>query len=67
MATIKSFTSLEQSKVLAKILPLNTADMCYKCLGEDPYDVCLRPYSEWKEEYKGLLIRNDAKSRRTLG
>jgi hypothetical protein len=27
MATIKSFTSLEQSKVLAEILPLESADM----------------------------------------
>ena len=56
MATIKSYTDIEQSHKLAKILPLNTADMCYKCIGEDPYDVCLRPYSEWKEEYKGLLV-----------
>ena len=30
MATIKSFTSLEQSKKLAKILPLESADMKYK-------------------------------------
>lgn len=29
MATIKSFTSLEQSKILAKILPLESADMHY--------------------------------------
>jgi hypothetical protein len=29
MATIKAFTSLEQSKVLATILPLETADMHY--------------------------------------
>ena len=29
MATIKSFTSLEQSKVLAEILPLESADMVY--------------------------------------
>lgn len=29
MATIKSFTSLEQSKKLAEILPLESADMCY--------------------------------------
>ena len=29
MATIKSFTSLEQSKKLAKILPLESADMYY--------------------------------------
>ena len=29
MATIKSFTSLEQSKKLAEILPLESADMYY--------------------------------------
>lgn len=29
MATIKSHTDLEQSKKLAEILPLETADMCY--------------------------------------
>jgi hypothetical protein len=56
MATIKSYTTLGQSRELAKFLPLSTADMCYKCIGEDPYDVTLRPYSEWKEEYKGLLV-----------
>ena len=28
MATIKSFTSLEQSKKLAEILPIESADMC---------------------------------------
>jgi hypothetical protein len=27
---VKSFTSLEQSKKLAKILPLESADMCYR-------------------------------------
>ncbi len=59
MATIKSFTDLEQSKELAKILPIKSADMCYKCIGEDPYDVCLRPYSEWREEYKGLLVAKE--------
>ena len=30
MATIKSFTSLEQSKVLAKILPIESADMYFE-------------------------------------
>lgn len=60
MATIKSFTDISQSKTLSKILPIESADMCYKCIGEDPYDVVLRPYSEWKEEYKGLLVRGDA-------
>lgn len=29
MATIKSYTDIEQSKVLAKILPLESADMYY--------------------------------------
>ena len=53
---MKSYTNIEQSRKLAKILPLSTADMCFKCVGEDPYDVTLRPYSEWKEEYKGLLV-----------
>ena len=37
MTTIKSFTSLEQSKKLAEILPLESADMCYPlpCEAED--------------------------------
>ena len=34
MATIKSFTDLEQSKKLAEILPLESADMFY-CYGMD--------------------------------
>ena len=34
MATIKSFTSLEQSKVLAEILPLESADMMYEYLSD---------------------------------
>ena len=29
MATIKSYTSLEQSRKLAEILPLESSDMCY--------------------------------------
>ena len=29
MATIKSYTDLEQSRKLAEILPLESADMCY--------------------------------------
>ena len=29
MATIKPFTDLKQSKILAEILPLESADMCY--------------------------------------
>lgn len=38
MATIKSFTSLEQSKKLAEILPLESADMYYT--SGDEYDIC---------------------------
>ena len=29
MATIKSYTDIEQSKKLSEILPLDSADMCY--------------------------------------
>ena len=29
MATIKSYTDIEQSKILAEILPIKSADMCY--------------------------------------
>lgn len=35
MATIKSFTSLEQSKKLAKILPLESADMIWVLANPD--------------------------------
>lgn len=56
---MKAYTDISQSKVLAGILPIESADMCYKCIGEDPYDVCLRPYSEWREEYKGLLVAKE--------
>lgn len=34
MATIKGYTDLEQSKKLAEILPIESADMCYE-VGED--------------------------------
>ena len=35
MATIKSYTDIEQSKKLAEILPLESADMCYMYLGTE--------------------------------
>lgn len=60
MAAIKSYTDIEQSKKLAEILPLESADICYKCLGEDPYDIVMRPYTDWKEKYKGLLVNYEA-------
>jgi hypothetical protein len=57
----KICTSIEQSlKFIELGIDTNTADMCYKCIGEDPYDLVVKPYSEWKEEYRGLLIRGDA-------
>lgn len=59
MATIKSCTDIDQSRKLADILSPESADMCYKCIEDDPYDVVLCPYSEWKEEYKGLLVNKE--------
>ena len=52
MATIKSYTDLSQSKTLSKILPLESADMCYSNDGTaikidaNPYTV---RYSMWKD------------------
>ena len=37
MATIKSYTDLSQSKVLAKILPLESSDMYWDLLSNDKY------------------------------
>ena len=47
MATIKSFSDLQQSKKLAEILPLETADMYYECTKEE-------------QEYKVYVGRNIA-------
>ena len=38
MTTIKSFTDLEQSKKLAEILPINSADMWYSYFGNPKYN-----------------------------
>ena len=38
MATIKSYTDLEQSKKLAEILPLESADMWYSYYGNSKYN-----------------------------
>jgi hypothetical protein len=56
---MKSYTDLEQSKKLAKILPLESADMCYKCIGDESYDIIVKPYSEYYEKYKLLVISKD--------
>ena len=41
MATIKSYTDIEQSKKLAEILPLESADMLFQ-LGENKYADSIR-------------------------
>ena len=44
----KAFTSLEQSRKLAEILPIESADMCYRAYREEggipDYQVTLCPY-----------------------
>jgi hypothetical protein len=57
MATIKRYTDISQSRKLAEILPLESADMCFKCFGEETYDLifCEVSYSEWAKEYKELF------------
>lgn len=39
---VKAYTDLEQSKKLAEILPVESADMCYKAYGERQVALC--PY-----------------------
>lgn len=51
MVTIKSYTDLEQSKKLAEILPLESADMYYGYM-EDK--ACFLPYSD--TEVKALCL-----------
>lgn len=55
----KSYTDLEQSKKLSKILSYKTADMCHKCIGDESYDTIVRPYSEYHEKYRLLIISKD--------
>ena len=60
MATIKSYTDLEQSRKLAKILPLESADMHY-CLEKRDvatgYEIGVTPFIKVKRfEGKGNII-----------
>lgn len=57
MATIKSFTSLEQSRRLSEILPLESADMCWTnhCYGSIRSSMTISAKSIY--EYKKLLER----------
>ena len=42
---MKAFTSIEQSKTLAKILPIESADMCYRIVAYNPNDTHIyQPY-----------------------
>ena len=59
MATIKSFTSLEQSRKLAEILPIESADMRYGYIA--PYNYSDRMYDGGYDEIpypKDFLIKN---------
>ena len=48
METIKSFTSLEQSKKLAEILPLESADMSYSFnFDSGIYEISTTSYKSW--------------------
>ena len=52
MATIKSYTDIEQSKRLAEILPLESADMCYF-----EQKAIITPYNEAKDSLLPLMSR----------
>lgn len=56
---MKAYTDLEQSKKLAKILPIESADMRYGCIA--PYDYSDRMYDGGYDEIpypKDFLIKN---------
>jgi hypothetical protein len=45
MATIRAYTTIEQSKKLAEILPIESADMCYRIVAYNPNDTHVyQPY-----------------------
>lgn len=53
MITIKSYTDLEQSKKLAEILPIESADMCYiKHASSD------NPNWEFNEDFPPMILGN---------
>ena len=53
MATIKAFTDISQSKVLAKILPIESADMAYLIYKDDGHVVNKSPYVMDGTEVRG--------------
>ena len=46
---MKSYTDLEQSKKLAEILPLESADMCFNISQRSNMPPLMTPYSKFKE------------------
>lgn len=54
MATIKSYTDLEQSKKLAEFLPLNSADMFYVAGKGEPIFIGNKMVSCGKDDYDAL-------------
>lgn len=55
MATIKSYTNLEQSQKLAGILPLETADMCFSNDGT-AIKIDANPYNVRKHMWKDVQL-----------
>lgn len=58
MATIKSYTSVEQSKVLAEFLPHESADMCY-CNDGNASEIAAISYEDasqlWGDFYDEII------------
>ena len=54
MATIKSYTDIEQSKVLAKILPLESADMFYIAGKGEPIFIGNKMVAYGDDDYDAL-------------
>lgn len=53
MATIKAYTTIEQSRKLAEILPIESADMCYiKHSSSD------NPNWEFNEDFPPMILSN---------
>ena len=57
MATIKSYTDLEQSKKLAKILPLSSADVIWDLTNPDLPTIRAIPYedSDYNNKYLNII------------
>ena len=59
MATIRSYTTIEQSKVLSEILPLESADMFYSALENDSFPQPIRVHltnEHWKQLYPNVML-----------